>query len=268
MDEFSWGNTRVVIGEGKEKKVINNEEEKFHDSMIPLKKFSGTPFALRPLKALSNSVLEYEAEAWETGTRHSDETGYESKARSQAQQRSRAASPHTYNQASQSGDYYRDTNITQNNSSNPNLRLGGSQLSHSNLSHYGTGQQPQLPSMPFGGGPGSIAGSDYGHMGMPMMPPLGYQNTGSMFGMMPPSMMPQMNMFGSGGSNHGSQYGGVPPSLPPLGGGQRPMSTFSMATNVNPFAGPSLNPNPTNDDLFNALRGYLSTQDLMTVTKK
>jgi len=42
MDEFSWGNTRVVIGEGKDKKVITNEEEKFDESMIPLKKFSGT----------------------------------------------------------------------------------------------------------------------------------------------------------------------------------------------------------------------------------
>jgi hypothetical protein len=41
MDEFSWGNTRVVIGEGKDKKVITNEEEKFDDSMIPVKKFSG-----------------------------------------------------------------------------------------------------------------------------------------------------------------------------------------------------------------------------------
>jgi chitin synthase len=41
MDEFGWGNTRLVIGEGKEKKVIINEDEKFDDSMIPLKKFSG-----------------------------------------------------------------------------------------------------------------------------------------------------------------------------------------------------------------------------------
>jgi chitin synthase len=42
MDEFGWGNTRVVIGEGKDKKVIVPEDEKFDDSMIPLKKFSGT----------------------------------------------------------------------------------------------------------------------------------------------------------------------------------------------------------------------------------
>ena len=41
MDEFSWGNTRLVVGEGKEKKVIMNEDEKFDESMIPLKKFSG-----------------------------------------------------------------------------------------------------------------------------------------------------------------------------------------------------------------------------------
>jgi len=37
---------------------------------------------------------------------------------------------------------------------------------------------------------------------------------------------------------------------------------------VNPFAGPSMNPNPSDDELFNALRNYLSTQDLMSVTKK
>lgn len=44
MDEFSWGNTRVVVGEGKEKKVLMSEEEKFDESMIPLKKFSGACF--------------------------------------------------------------------------------------------------------------------------------------------------------------------------------------------------------------------------------
>ena len=44
MDEFGWGNTRLVIGEDKDKKVIVNDDEKFNDySMIPLKKFSGTP---------------------------------------------------------------------------------------------------------------------------------------------------------------------------------------------------------------------------------
>jgi chitin synthase len=41
MDEFSWGTTRLVVGEGKDKKILMNEDEKFDDSMIPLKKFSG-----------------------------------------------------------------------------------------------------------------------------------------------------------------------------------------------------------------------------------
>lgn len=46
MDDFSWGNTRLVIGEGSNKKVIMNDDEKWDESMIPLKKFSGTPIHL------------------------------------------------------------------------------------------------------------------------------------------------------------------------------------------------------------------------------
>jgi chitin synthase len=131
---------------------------------------------------------------------------------------------------------------------------------------------PQLPFMPFSGGPGSVAGSDYGGgMGMPMA----QMNTGSMYGMMPPGHMGMAmnpmasNMLGGNfGGSQGGGFGGVPPSLPPLGTQQRPMSTFSLATTVNPFLGPSNSTNPTNEELINALRNYLSTQDLMTVTKK
>jgi chitin synthase len=122
---------------------------------------------------------------------------------------------------------------------------------------------PQLPFMPFGGGPGSITGSDHGQM--PMMTGMGYQNTGSVYGMMPP-MMSGMNMYG--GSFNGSQGGFAPPVMPAASGIPRPMSTLSMATTANMFSGPSQNPNPSDDELFSALRNYLSTQDLMTVTKK
>lgn len=270
MDEFSWGNTRVVIGEGKDKKVITNEDEKFDDSMIPVKKFSGmySFLALPPL--LFDILPEYEAEAWETGTRLSEDTGYDSKPRSRSHTRSRPASPHTLNNhASNGGDYYRDTNMVNSNNFVPNLRTG-SQHSRSNLSlHAGmpappmSFHAPQLPVMPFGG---SVSGSDHGHM-MPM--PMAYQNTGSIYGM--PTMlnpMPGMNMFNGGGSPVGSQIAAVPPAFPPLGlGGHRPMSTFSMATSVNMF-GPSNVINPSDEELFMALRNYLSTQDLMTVTKK
>ncbi|CDO75020.1 Glycosyltransferase Family 2 protein [Trametes cinnabarina] len=264
MDDFSWGNTRLVIGEGNNKKVIMNDDEKYDDTMIPLKKFS-----------------EYEAEAWETGSRHSDETGYGSKAPSGSRSRaphSRGQSPRPSFHQSQAGDYYRDTNVT-----NPQGSTYHPNNSASNLSHYGgaaAASQFGLPQLPFmGGNPfgGSVHGSDYGgptgQMGMPT--PLGYQHTGSMYGMPLPgaprnTVMTNVNMFGGAGDVHGSQGGFAPPMAPGLmGGGQRPMSTFSLATTVNPFAGgPSMSTDPSDDELITALRAYLSTQDLMTVTKK
>ena len=121
--------------------------------------------------------------------------------------------------------------------------------------------------MPFGAS-GSVHGSDYGG-GMAMPAAMPYQATGSVYGMMPNAprntVMTNLNMFG-GGDIHGSQGGFAPPMAP---GMQRPMSTFSLATTVNPFAGgPSMNTDPTDEELITALRAYLSTQDLMTVTKK
>lgn len=239
-------------------------------------------------------MIEYEAEAWETGSRRSDETGYDSKPHSRYGGNNPVQSEesrHTYHQASHAGDYYRDTNLTYNNNSNPNLRLGPrSQASHSNLSHqsgllpgqtmsqFGAGggiMPPQLPFMPFGaGGPPSLPGSDYGGMAaMSMMPTLGYQGTGSMHGMPMGMNMGMMGGGGGGGSVHGSQvggYGGAPQQMNPFAGSamQRPTSTFSFATSVNPFAGPNMSENPTDEELFQALRNYLSTQDLMSVTKK
>lgn len=209
---------------------------------------------------------EYEAEAWETGSRHSDETGYHSKAPSG--NRSRAHSPRPSVHPSQAGgDYYRDTNLT-----NPQGSIYHPNNSQSNLSHYGGAPSqfglPTLPFMPFGGS-GSVHGSDYGGA-MPMPAAMPYQATGSVYGMMPNAprntVMTNMNMFG-GGDVHGSQGGFAPPMAP--GMMQRPMSTFSLATTVNPFAGgPSMSTDPTDEELITALRAYLSTQDLMTVTKK
>jgi chitin synthase len=272
MDDFGWGNTRLVIGEGKDKKVIVNEDDKFDDSMIPLKRFSGMWSSEAPGAAiLIISFIEYEAEAWETQTHHTGVSGYPGSRSPSRAPGSRSRSPDGFG-GSQAGDYYRDTNKVKPQ------RTGGSRLrsqpSNSNMSQYGQQQSmsqfaaPQLPFMPFAGGPGSVAGSDYGGqmpMGMPyqqtggsmygmMMP----QHTGSVYGMPPPSMM-GMGMYG-GADGSQSVVGG--PSM------ARPMSTFSMATSVNAFAGPSQNANPTDDELFNALRIYLSTQDLMTVTKK
>jgi hypothetical protein len=52
MDDFGWGNTRLVIGEGSSKKVMMNEDDKFDESMIPLKKFSGMASLLDKLSHL------------------------------------------------------------------------------------------------------------------------------------------------------------------------------------------------------------------------
>lgn len=144
----------------------------------------------------------------------------------------------------------------------------------------GAPQLGALPFMPFGGGPGSVAGSDIGH-GPFMNPPMGapgFTNTASIYGMgagVPRnSTMTNFNMFGGNvpaqgaPAQSGSFGGSMTAPMAPLGMQQRPMSTFSLATSVNPFANPSMNPDPTDDELFTALRNYLSTQDLMTVTKK
>ena len=48
MDDFSWGNKYVVIGNRGSEKVVMNDDEQFDKLMILLKKFS-----------------EYEAEVWE-----------------------------------------------------------------------------------------------------------------------------------------------------------------------------------------------------------
>ncbi|KAI0307192.1 chitin synthase [Multifurca ochricompacta] len=260
MDEFGWGNTRLVIGEGNSKKVIMNEDEKFDESMIPLKKFS-----------------EYEAEAWETGSRRSEETYRTGLSKPQSYAQAGRESPRSHQHASQSGDYYRDTNamLSGNLRNQPSYSNISQNAGYNSMSQYGG--VPQLPPMPLGGGfNGSVNGSDYG--GAIPIPTLPYQNTGSIYGMpsmagVPQSaMIPGLSMFGGpivgGLSPSQSAVGALPPSLPSAGVNQRPLSTFSLATSVNPFAGPSQNPDPTDEELFQALRNYLSTQDLMTVTKK
>ncbi|KAG1729987.1 chitin synthase-domain-containing protein [Suillus lakei] len=255
MDDFSWGNTRIVIGDGGNKKVVMNEDERFDESMIPLKKFS-----------------DYEAEAWENGSHRSDETGL-TKPRSNRFPPSRQGSPHSFH-PSITGDYSRDTNMYQDTTSNPNIRGPRLHISHgSRQGSCTTGGSICTLSTVFrrcrlcrsSGGAGSVHGSDYGHM--PMIPPLGVQHSGSVYGGMPQDPRGGALMMNMPMMTGGSQTGGFG-MLPAIGGDARPLSMFSMATSVNPFAGPSFNPNPTDDDLFNSLRTYLSTQDLMTVTKK
>src|SRR5436305_7298250 len=61
MDDFTWGNTRVVTGE-KGKKIVISDEGKFDPASIPRKKWE-----------------DYQAELWEAQTQydtHSEASGY------------------------------------------------------------------------------------------------------------------------------------------------------------------------------------------------
>lgn len=98
FDDFSWGNTRVVIGDNKKKQIYVADDEKFDDKMIPLKKWS-----------------VYEQELWEIASSRSGETGVTMQSyRSHPTLYSRGPAGTVY--SSQQGgsqenfDYYRDTN--------------------------------------------------------------------------------------------------------------------------------------------------------------
>ena len=54
---FSWGNTRLVLGDDGQKKVLPADEGKFDPKSIPLKKWS-----------------DHENEVWETGSAETKST--------------------------------------------------------------------------------------------------------------------------------------------------------------------------------------------------
>ncbi|OJA16306.1 hypothetical protein AZE42_03378 [Rhizopogon vesiculosus] len=243
MDEFGWGNTRIVLDDGGSKKVITNNDMKFNESMIPYKKFS-----------------EYEAETW--GDNHSgksygsppelNQTGsvYLPAPRPQFPPGSQRPSLYEYSR-SESGehDFYRDTNMIQSNSSNHNLHAP------SRPSSRAVSDMHRTPPMANWRGPSQERINMF-------TPSNSGMHGGSVYGMTPPDSRMTSGVFNRSMSPAHSFAG--PPQ--PLNGGMRPISTLSMATTA--FAGPSMNPNPSDEELYNALRNFLSTQDLMTVTKK
>lgn len=243
MDDFGWGNTRIVLDDGGSKKVItNNNDVKFNESMIPYKKFS-----------------DYEAENWgDNQSRNSSgsppdlnqaNSMYLSAPQPRLPSGSQRPSVYEYGR-SESGDhdYYRDTNMIHSNSSHPHLPVPSRPSSRavSDLNR----PPPQMANWR---GPSQER--------INMFTPSNSGPHGSVYGMTPPDSRMASGVFNRSMSPALS-LGGPPQPF----GGIRPTSTFSMATTV--FAGPSPNPNPSDDELYNALRNFLSTQDLMAVTKK
>ncbi|KAG1871344.1 glycosyltransferase family 2 protein [Suillus subalutaceus] len=243
MDEFGWGNTRVVLDDGGSKKIVANNDMKFNESMIPYKKFS-----------------DYEAET--LGDNHSGKSYGSPPDFNQASSvylpgpqphlPSGSQHPSVYEYGrSESGDrdYYRDTNMIHSNSSHHNIH-GPSRPSSRAVSD--TNRPP--PQMANWRGPSQER--------INMFTPTNSGPHGSVYGMTPPDSRMASGVFNNR-SMSPAQSLGVPPQ--PLHGGMR-TSTLSMATTV--FTGPNLDPNPSDDELYNALRNFLSTQDLMSVTKK
>ncbi|EPQ25956.1 uncharacterized protein PFL1_06412 [Pseudozyma flocculosa PF-1] len=299
MDDFSWGNTRIVVGEKGAKKIIaGTDDEPYDDSMIPVKKFS-----------------EYQRDVWDQGGAPSVRSGMTG-AESLGPFGNSYAVPHSgppsmykagsayagsaagseYGAPSYEADYFRDTNVIQQShsraASNSVSRLGGGgSQGPTRMSSMNFAQQPN-PSMQFGTGTPSM-------FGMPAM--------GSMYGMGGGPAPPPASMYGMPAPGGAQSMYGMPPVLPPMGGhspsasddfnrnstmplaqqmtggamwGQggmaRPQSTFStLNTGGNPFApAPTQLPvsesaEPSDEDLQAAVRTYLANQpNLMSVTKR
>ncbi|KAH7888944.1 glycosyltransferase family 2 protein [Phlebopus sp. FC_14] len=240
MDEFGWGNTRIVLDDGGTKKVVTNTGDiKFNESMIPYKKFS-----------------EYEAEVAGdaySGNSYSAEQPVQSTYLPAPQPRLPPSQHHSLYEYghSESGDYYRNTNVVQNSSSSNHRSSRPSSRALSDQHRASANLRQTIYKGPSQEHRTSTPVNQFGH--------------GSVYGLSPP-LDPRVTMNPAITNRSMSPVVSLAGAAQPGFNGVRPTSVFSTATTV--YAGPSNNPNPSNEELYNALRTYLSTQDLMTVTKK
>ncbi|GAA5831323.1 hypothetical protein JCM11251_007835 [Rhodosporidiobolus azoricus] len=249
FDDFTWGNTRVVVGEGRAKKVLQAEEEAFDESSIPLAKFS-----------------EYEAAIADDNDRWEKES--HSTAGFSLATKLPAGSFHG------GADFYRDTTHARQASRSTVGQFNLPQMPSQGLQYgAGPGSMIGMPTpMGYPAGPGSMVGSEFGYPGAvssaPFMPPVA-------------TLQSQMSLAGMGMGGMGMI---APPTLTSLPRRQSGMSAFSgyaggggIAPSVfsmnNPFANPpapapSDEPNPSDEVLHNTLQNYLASQDLMSITRR
>ncbi|BGP29363.1 hypothetical protein JCM10296v2_001102 [Rhodotorula toruloides] len=69
FDDFTWGSTRVVVGEGRAKKVLQAEDEAFDESTIPLAKFADYEAALAEETYDTRSEKSYSTAGFSLATR-------------------------------------------------------------------------------------------------------------------------------------------------------------------------------------------------------
>lgn len=177
MDDFSWGSTRLVVGE-KGKKMVIHDEGKFDPKSIPLKSWN-----------------DYENELWDQESNHSYGTGLEPLNKSEYLG-SHAGSMYggresAYGGGRESlfqGSHYSGYN-TNNNNANRGLSPSGSYTDVRNASRAGSAYDYPAPRGTFYGGGGDTGSS--GHLadtnslyatsfyGQPPVQP----NANSMYGM-------------------------------------------------------------------------------------
>ncbi|BGP37180.1 hypothetical protein JCM10450v2_001087 [Rhodotorula kratochvilovae] len=235
FDDFTWGNTRVVVGEGRSKKVLQAEEEAFDESTIPLAKFADYEAALAEETYDTRSEKSHSTAGFSLATRIPQG----------AYQRSEYLAADTHAR----------------HASRSTMQLGGLPQ----MPPQGFGGFP-TPSSVYGGGggPGSIVGSEFGYpmSAHPYMGAATLQSQMSLAGFAPQPPQPMSSLprrqSGMSAFSYGQgTMGGAP-------------SVYSM----NPFANPPPAPtasddaNPSDEALFSTLQAYLAGQDLMSLSKR
>jgi len=259
FDDFSWGNTRVVVGEGGKKKVLVSEEGVFDPSCIPLRTWA-----------------EYEEElmtaqqeiAWETGSAAESVDSHHSH-HTHRTHKSRVV-------GSVMGDDYRarPVSMAMTVTAPPHGEYMGNGLAMTQV----PSAPPLDPRMSYNGRPssryltmGSGATTSRQSTGyMTMSAGYGMQNsfdnspmtpTGMMEAVAPPPSVVSHDYFVPPGA---PEYAGSVGGFDPVGqrmSGHSSQRTSRGSANLYPNA-------PSDYELDDAIAGILSSADLNTVTKK
>ncbi|GAA6061761.1 hypothetical protein JCM10212_000741 [Sporobolomyces blumeae] len=233
FDDFTWGNTRVVVGEGRSKKVLQAEDEAFDESSIPLAKFADYEAALAD-----------EDYNFDTRSQKSHSTAGFSLA-TKIPAGSYKGGP----------DYYRDTVHTRGASRST---LGFNLPQMPSQGFVGPGAAPSVHGG-YGQGPASVHGSEFGHGGAPYLAPSVYQTHQSQLSLAglggPPPPMSSLPRRQSGMSAF--SYAAPPASV------------YSM----NPFMvpappAPNDESDPSDELVVAMLKQFLAGQDLMQLSKR
>jgi chitin synthase len=243
FDDFSWGNTRLVVGGGGDqgkKYVAASESEKFNPRSIPRKKW-----------------VDYEQELWESGSQDSRETHQSRHSRAPTVHSYRSAAPSIHSRRSQGGGNRSVYAATIHGSGGGSSSIYQGQTDHNSyapsmgrpFNGYSTVSMQHHPSV-YQDAPTRVYGGDteFNYTASPH-PPMNMMMSGaSVSGNVMPMMSstpsrPASIYNGGGGSHYVSSV---------IGGN---MSGIHVAM-------------PTDEEILTEVRNILAIADLMTVTKK